>query len=266
MRPQLKPPAVTVFPAAAAAEKTRRTSLGGVRICVSAGEPLPKPTFEKWRDRFGVDILDGIGSTEILHIFISNRPGRAWGGSTGEIVPGYEARIVDEARHDVPAGQVGNLLIKGDSIALGHWNKHKQTKHTFRGEWIDTHDKYQLDQDGYFWYAGRSDDMIKVSGMAVWPTEVEAILQEHPAVLESGVAGVEDAEGLAKPFAFVVLKCGHHPSPQLAHELQEFVKNRTAKYKHPRWVEFVPDLPKTATGKIQRYKLRELGAAAHRRV
>ncbi len=244
------------------AERTGRRSLGRVRMCVSAGEPLPKPIFERWRDRFGVEILDGIGSTEILHIFISNRPGRARAGSTGEIVPGYEARIVDEHGHDVPTGQVGTLLIKGDSIALGYWNKHEQTKQTFRGEWIDTHDKFSVDADGYYWYAGRTDDMIKVSGMAVWPTEVEAILQAHPAVLESGVAGVEDAEGLAKPFAFVVLKEGHKPSPQLARELQEFVKQRAAKYKYPRWVEFVHDLPKTATGKIQRYKLRELGAAA----
>jgi len=244
------------------AEKTARTSLGRVRMCVSAGEPLPKPIFEKWRDRFGVEILDGIGSTEILHIFISNRPGRARAGSTGEIVPGYEARIVDDSGRDLPPDEVGTLFIKGDSIAAGYWNKHEQTKTTFQGEWINTHDKFRVDADGYYWYAGRTDDMIKVSGMAVWPTEVEAILQAHPAVLESGVAGVEDAEGLAKPFAFVVLKSGHEGTPELARELQQFVKDRTAKYKYPRWVEFVKDLPKTATGKIQRYKLRELGAAA----
>ena len=244
------------------AEKTGRTSLGRVRMCVSAGEPLPKPIFERWRDRFGVEILDGIGSTEILHIFISNRPGRARAGSTGEIVPGYAARIADEDGQQVPADEVGTLFIQGDSIAAGYWNKHEQTKATFQGEWINTHDKFSVDADGYYWYAGRTDDMIKVSGMAVWPTEVEALLQAHPAVLESGVAGVEDAEGLAKPFAFVVLKSGHEPSPALARELQELVKDRTAKYKYPRWVEFVHDLPKTATGKIQRYKLRELGAAA----
>ena len=244
------------------AEKTGRTSLGRVRMCVSAGEPLPKPIFEKWRDRFGVEILDGIGSTEILHIFISNRPGRARAGSTGEIVPGYAARIVGEDGREVPAGEVGTLFIQGDSIAAGYWNKHEQTKSTFQGEWINTHDKFSVDRGGYYGYAGRTDDMIKVSGMAVWPAEVEAILQAHPAVLESGVAGVEDAEGLAKPFAFVVLKSGHQPSPELARELQEFVKERAAKYKYPRWVEFVHDLPKTATGKIQRYKLRELGGAA----
>ena len=244
------------------AEKAGRTSLGRVRMCVSAGEPLPKPIFERWRDRFGVEILDGIGSTEILHIFISNRPGRARAGSTGEVVPGYEARIAGEDGQQVPAGEVGTLFIQGDSIAAGYWNKHEQTKATFQGEWINTHDKFSVDADGYYWYAGRTDDMIKVSGMAVWPAEVEAILQAHPAVLESGVAGVEDEDGLAKPFAFVVLKSGHEPSPALARELQEFVKDRTAKYKYPRWVEFVHDLPKTATGKIQRYKLREVGAAA----
>ena len=243
-----------------AAEKAGRTHLGSVRMCVSAGEPLPKPIFEKWRDRFGLEILDGIGSTEILHIFISNRPGRAKAGSTGEIVPGYEARIVAADRAEVPTGEIGNLLIKGDSIALGYWNKHEQTKRTFLGEWIDTHDKFSLDDDGYFWYAGRSDDMMKVSGMAVWPTDVEALLQEHEAVLESGIAAAADTEGLIKPYAYVVLKDGHDPSDALAKELQDFVKSKTAKYKYPRWVEFVDALPKTATGKIKRFRLREMAA------
>ncbi len=242
------------------AEKEGRTSLGKVRMCVSAGEPLPKPIFEKWRDRFGVEILDGIGSTEILHIFISNRPGRAKAGSTGEVVPGYEAKIVDEGGGEVPTGKIGNLLIKGDSIALGYWNKHEQTKHTFLGEWIDTHDKFKVDEDGFYWYAGRSDDMMKVSGMAVWPTDVEAILQEHAAVLESGIAAAPDKEGLIKPYAYIVLKDGHDPSDELAKELQDFVKSKTAKYKYPRWVQFVDALPKTATGKIKRFKLREMAA------
>ncbi|MHC4251730.1 MAG: benzoate-CoA ligase family protein [Planctomycetota bacterium] len=241
------------------AEKAGRTSLGKVRMCVSAGEPLPKPIFEKWRDHFGVEILDGIGSTEILHIFISNRPGRAKPGSTGEIVPGYEARIVDDEGADLPAGEVGTLLIKGDSIAAGYYNKHEQTKKTFLGAWINTHDKFRLDEDGYFWYAGRTDDMIKVSGYAVWPTDVESIL--HASVLESGVAGVPDDEGLIKPKAFVVLKDGNDPTPELAKELQDFVKTKTAPYKYPRWIEFVEELPKTATGKIRRFKLREMGAA-----
>jgi benzoate-CoA ligase family protein len=243
------------------AEQTDRTDFGNVRMCISAGEPLPKPIYDKWLERFGLEIYDGIGSTEILHIFISNRPGRVKPGSTGEIVEGYEARIIDEKGKDVPIGETGTLLIKGDSIAAGYWNKHERTKETFRGEWINTHDKYRLDKDGYFWYAGRTDDVIKVSGQAVWPADVEAILLEHPAVLESGVAGVPDKDGLLKPWAYVVLKDGHEGSEELVRELQLFVKTRTAPHKYPRAVKFVEDLPKTATGKIQRYKLREIGAA-----
>ncbi len=173
------------------AEKTGRTSLGRVRMCIAAGETLPQHIFLRWRERFDVEILDGIGSTEILHIFISNRPGQAKAGSTGQIVPGYEARIVDDDGHDLPAGQVGTLLIRGESIAAGYWNKHAATKQTFCGEWINTHDKFMVDQDGYFWYAGRTDDMMKVSGQAVWPTDVEGVLQGHPAVLESGVTGAD---------------------------------------------------------------------------
>jgi len=240
------------------AEKAGRTDLGRVRMCISAGEPLPKTIYQRWLDRFGVEIYDGIGSTEILHIFISNRPGAVKPGSTGQIVPGYEAKIVDDDGRELPAGKVGTLMIKGDSIASGYWNKHEQTKHTFFGEWINTHDKFRVDEDGYFWYAGRTDDMIKVSGLAVWPTDVEAILQQHPAVLESGVAAAVDKEGLLKPRAFVVLKDGHVPSPELARELQDFVKTTTSPHKYPRWVEFVDALPKTATGKIQRYKLRQM--------
>jgi len=243
------------------AEKTGRTSLGRVRLCVSAGEPLPKHIFEKWLDRFGVEILDGIGSTEILHIFISNRPGRARAGSTGQIVAGYEAKIVDDDGRELPVRQVGTLMIKGDSIAAGYWNKHEQTKHTFCGEWINTHDKFLVDEDGYFWYAGRTDDMMKVSGQAVWPSEVEAILQSHPAVLESGVVGSADQDGLIKPRAYVVLKDGRQGSPELARELQDFVKANTAPHKYPRSVVFVESLPKTATGKIKRFMLREIAAA-----
>ena len=242
------------------AEKSNRTSLGRVRMCVSAGEPLPKPIYERWHERFGVEILDGIGSTEILHIFISNRPGRVKPGSTGEVVPGYEARIVDDDGKEVSTGETGALWIKGDSIALGYWNKHELTKQTFLGEWINTHDKFRRDADGYYWYAGRTDDMIKVSGMAVWPTDVEAILQGHPAVLESAVIGVADDEGLVKPRAYVVLKDGHDHSGELVRELQTFVKRNTAPHKYPRTIVFVDDLPKTATGKIQRYKLRKMAA------
>ena len=242
------------------AEKTGRTSLGRVRMCVSAGEPLPKAIYDRWLQRFGVEILDGIGSTEILHIFISNRPGKAKAGSTGQVVPGYQAKIVDENGNELPAGEVGTLLIKGDSIAAGYWNKHEATKETFCGQWINTHDKFLVDNDGYYWYAGRTDDMMKVGGQAVWPTDVEGVLQAHPAVLESGVVGVGDQDGLIKPRAYVVLKDGYRPSEELARELQDFVKNNAAKHKYPRTVIFTDTLPKTATGKVQRYKLRKMAA------
>jgi benzoate-CoA ligase family protein len=243
------------------AEKTGRTSLGRVRMCVSAGETLPAHLFQTWRDRFGIEILDGIGSTEILHIFISNRPGHAKPGSTGQIVPGYEAKIVDEDGRELPPGSVGTLWIKGDSIAAGYWNKHEQTKQTFCGPWINTHDKFLLDDDGYFWYAGRTDDMMKVSGQAVWPTDVEGVLIKHPAVLETGVVGALDADGLTRPVAYVVLKDGRVAAGDLARELQQFVKQQTAPHKYPRAVVFVDELPKTATGKIKRFRLRERAAA-----
>ncbi len=243
------------------ADKSGRESLGRVRMCVSAGEPLPSHLFEKWEERFGVQIMDGIGSTEILHIFISNRPGNARPGSTGQIVEGYEAKIVDENGVEVPPSTVGTLMIKGDSIAAGYWNKHEQTKDTFCGEWINTHDKFLLDEEGFFWYAGRTDDMMKVSGQAVWPTDVEAILLKHPAVLESGVVGVADKDGLIKPCAYVVLKEDYEGSPELVKELQTFVKTTTSPHKYPRAVVFVDELPKTATGKIQRYKLRQVASA-----
>ena len=243
-----------------AAEMVNRTSLGQARMCVSAGEPLPKVIYERWLQRFGVEIIDGIGSTEILHIFISNRPGQVRHGSTGQIVPGYAAKIIDDQGAELPPGQVGTLLIKGDSIAAGYWNKHEQTKETFRGEWINTHDKFMKDQDGYFWYAGRTDDMIKVSGQAVWPADVEAVLQKHPLVLDSGVVGTPDKDGLIKVRAYVVLKDKSKASPELVKELQEFVKENTAKHKYPRVITFVDELPKTATGKTKRYLLRKIAA------
>jgi benzoate-CoA ligase family protein len=240
------------------AEQEGRTSLHKVRMCISAGEPLPKPIFEKWLTRFGVEILDGVGSTEILHIYISNRPGRVKPGSTGEVVVGYEAKIMDENNNEVPVGEVGMLFIKGDSIANGYWNKHEQTKKTFCGEWINTHDKFSKDNDGYFWYAGRADDMLKVSGLYVSPAEVESILASHPKVLESGVIGANDKNGLSKPQAYVVLKNKIDATDELAKELQSYVKSKTLPHKYPRTIVFVDELPKTATGKIQRYKLRQM--------
>ncbi len=241
------------------ADAAPQDAFQSVRQCVSAGEALPQALYERWREKWGVEILDGIGSTEILHIFLSNRAGRVKAGSSGEIVAGYEAKIVDENDNVVPQGEVGNLLIKGDSTCAYYWNKHAKTKETIVGEWIRTGDKYVVDADGYFWYQGRSDDMLKVGGIWVSPVEVEAALIAHPAVLESGVVGKMDADELMKPKAFVVLKENFAPSPELENELRAFVKEKIAHYKYPRWIEFVNALPKTATGKIQRFKLREAG-------
>src|SRR2546423_9582051 len=235
--------------------------LSSLRQAVSAGEALPKALFERFQDRFGVEILDGIGSTEILHIFISNRPGRVRPGAAGELVPGDEARIVDEAGHDVPDGTVGDLLIKGDSTCAYYWNKNERTKDTIEGHWIRTGDKFSRDADGYYWYAGRADDMLKVGGIWVSPVEIENTLVEHPAVQEAGVIGRRQAHELEKPMAYVVLAAGHAPSPELGRELQDFVRSKIAEYKRPRWIEFVEALPKTATGKTQRFKLRETAAS-----
>lgn len=234
--------------------------LSSIRYAVSAGEALPPALFERFKQRFGVEILDGIGSTEVLHIFISNRPGDIRPGSSGKIVEGYRARIVDEENRDVPVGDIGNLLISGDSICASYWNKHEKSLATIEGRWIRTGDKYYQDADGYYWYAGRSDDMLKVGGIWVSPIEVENALMEHAAVQECGIGARADHDGLLKPHAFVVLKHGVAGTPELAEELQRFVRSRLADYKRPRWVEFIDELPKTATGKLQRYKLRERAA------
>ena len=237
-------------------EAEKRFDLSSLRLCVSAGEALPEEIYQRWRERFGVEIVDGIGTTEILHIFVSNRPGAARPGSTGLPVPGYEAIIVDDEGRPVPQGEIGNLRVKGDSTMAYYWNKHEKTKETLFGPWIQTGDKYYQDGDGYFWYCGRADDMLKVGGIWVSPVEVEATLVRHAAVLEAAVVGHEDSDRLVKPKAFVVLK---EPAPDpaaLAEDLKAFVKDKIAPYKYPRWIEFVAELPKTATGKIQRFKLR----------
>ena len=237
-------------------EAERRFDLSSLRLCVSAGEALPSELYERWRERFGVEIVDGIGTTEILHIFLSNRPGAARPGSSGLVVPGYEAAIVDDAGAPVPTGEIGNLRVKGDSIMAYYWNQHDKTKETLFGSWVHTGDKYYQDADGYFWYCGRSDDMLKVGGIWVSPVEVEATLVRHAAVLEAAVVGKEDTDRLVKPKAFVVLKEPVADTTGLAEELKAFVKDKIAVYKYPRWIEFVNELPKTATGKIQRFKLR----------
>jgi len=193
-------------------------------------------------------------------MFISNRPDAIRPGSSGLLVEGYDARLLDEDGQPVPTGEIGNLWIQGDSVCAGYWNQHEKTKHTIQGQWIRTGDKYTEDADGFFWYAGLSDDMLKVGGLWVSPIEVENALVAHPAVLECGVVGREDHDALVKPMAFVVLRDGVSGTPELAKELQQFVRERLAEYKRPRWVEFLPELPKTATGKIQRFRLRALAA------
>ncbi len=236
----------------------RLYDLSSIRLCSSAGEPLPKAIYDRWLERFGIEILDGIGSTEMCHTFIANRRGQVRPGSSGTLVPGYDARLIDDGGGPVAAGDVGNLLVKGDSACACYWNQHERTRETIQGEWVRTGDKYSRDADGYFWYAGRVDDMIKASGMWVSPAEVEGALAGHPAVVEAGVVGAEDRDELVKPLAFVVLARGHAPGPALERELQTFVKERLAPYKYPRWIIFVEELPKTATGKIQRFRLREI--------
>jgi acyl-coenzyme A synthetase/AMP-(fatty) acid ligase len=241
--------------------QVRDFDLSSVRLAVSAGEALPAALYNRFKQRFGVDIIDGIGSTEALHMFISNRSGAIRPGSSGLLVNGYDARILDDDGVPVRANDIGNLWIKGDSICAGYWNQHEKTKNTIEGHWIRTGDKYTQDEDGFFWYAGRSDDMLKVGGLWVSPVEVENALMAHPAVLECGVVGQEDRDTLVKPMAFVVVRSGAAPTPELATELQQFVRERLAEYKRPRWVEFLPELPKTATGKIQRFRLRELAGS-----
>jgi benzoate-CoA ligase family protein len=244
-------------------EEGREPDLSSIRCAVSAGESLPPAIFERFRSRFGIEILDGIGSTEVLHIFISNRPGHAKPGSSGQIVPGYEARVVDETGAPVDAGAVGSVMIRGDSTCACYWNKHEQTKDTITGHWIHTGDKYYVDEQGYFFFVGRSDDMLKVGGIWVSPVELESVLLEHHAVQACGVVGKPDADGLVKPVAFIVTAPGVRGSSELADELQQFVRGRLAEYKRPRWVEFVDALPTTATGKLQRFKLRQMALSTH---
>ncbi len=237
----------------------RRFDLSSIRLAVSAGEALPAALYDRFKQRFGIDIIDGIGSTETLHMFISNRADAIRPGSSGLLVPGYEARLLTDEGDRVLPGEIGNLWIRGDSVCAGYWNRHEQTKNTIEGHWIRTGDKYTQDVDGFYWYAGRGDDMLKVGGLWVSPVEVESALMAHDAVLECGVVGREDHDGLVKPMAFVVLREPASASADLAKTLQQFVRERLAEYKRPRWVEFVAELPKTATGKIQRFRLRELG-------
>lgn len=228
-----------------------------LRICVSAGEALPAHIGEHWRAVVGVDVLDGLGSTELLQTFLSNRPGDIRYGSTGKPVPGYEARIIDENGNEVGTNEIGELIVRGPSAGEGYWNQRAKTRHTFVGEWTHTGDKYRRDAEGYYYYCGRTDDMFKVSGMWVSPFDVEAALISHEAVLEAAVIGKADADGLIKPKAFIVLKNGYHADDGLLEKLKSHVKEKAGPWKFPRWIELRDTLPRTATGKIQRFKLRD---------
>jgi benzoate-CoA ligase family protein len=235
----------------------RRFDCSSLRLCVSSGETLPAGLFHAWKSRFGHELLDVVGSTEALHDFIANRPGAARPGSSGQVIPGFEARLVDDQGRPVAPGMIGQLLIKGDSTSPGYWNRHERTKATMQGEWLRTGDMFYQDTDGYFFFCGRTDDMLKVGGMWVAPAEVEAALGDHPAILEVAVIGRGDTDGLTKPHAYCVLRDGMAASDTLAAELREGVRKRLGGYKSPRWVDFVAELPKTTTGKIQRFALRQ---------
>ncbi|MEP3278895.1 MAG: benzoate-CoA ligase family protein [Stappiaceae bacterium] len=247
----------TLYAAMLAQLETRETPSSKMRLCVSAGEALPEEIGNKWRSNWNVDILDGVGSTEMLHIFLSNAPGDIVYGTSGTAVPGYEVRCVDENNEEIqPGGAVGELLVRGASAADGYWNQRDKTRATFEGEWTRTGDKYEMTESGRFIYCGRTDDMFKVSGIWVSPFEIEQAVVSHASVLEAAVVAARDGEGLEKPKAFVVLKNSADEN-EVRDTLKEFVKDKIGKWKYPRWIEFVPELPKTATGKIQRFKLRD---------
>jgi benzoate-CoA ligase family protein len=250
------PPTSYANTLAADPELWEQADYSSVRLCVSAGEPLSGSILERWKARTETDILDGIGTTECCHIFISNRPGDVRPDCSGKEVPGYEARLVDEHGTEVPEGEIGNLLVKGESTLAFYWNQHERTKKAILGEWIATGDKYIRDADGYLYYQGRTDDMLKVGGIWVSPVEVESCLNSHDAVLESAVVGIADTDHLVHAEGHIVLKPGQAPSLELEEDLRVHVRQRIAHFKCPRDFRFVESLPKTATGKIQRYKLR----------
>lgn len=234
-----------------------RYDLSSLRFCVSAGEALPPELYNRWMETFGVEILDGIGSAEMFHIYITNYPGDVVPGSLGRLVPGYAAQIVDAGGGEVATGEMGTLRIKGDSAALCYWNAHEETKATFAGDWCTTGDQFRVDERGCYWYCGRTDEMLKVGGIFVSPTEIENCLLEHDAVQECAVIGASDHDKLIKPKAFVVLAEGFASSVELEHELKEYVKSRLAVYKYPRWVEFRSELAKNDRGKIDRKTLKQ---------
>jgi 4-hydroxybenzoate-CoA ligase len=239
-------------------DMSRGAGSARLRLAVSAGETLPAHLGERWRAAAGVDVLDGIGSTEMFQTFLSNQPGALRYGTTGKPVPGYELKIVDEHGRAIADGEIGELVVRGPTAGEGYWNQRAKSRRTFAGEWTFTGDKFSRDADGYYHYCGRTDDMFKVSGMWVSPFEVEAALASHEAVLEAAVIGKADADGLIKPKAFVVLRNGYAADERLLETLRIHVKAQAGPWKYPRWIDVRPDLPRTATGKLQRFKLREL--------
>jgi len=263
-RPTVFYNAPTGYAALLASPEFVRRDLSSLRLCVSAGEALPAPLWHAWKKRTGLELIDGIGSTENFHIFLSNRPGGIRPGSSGKPVPGYELKIVDDEGRPVPAGKTGNLYVKGETAALFYLHQPERSRRTFLGEWLNTGDKYRVDKDGYYWHAGRADDMLKVGGIWVSPLEVESALLRHEAVLECAVAGVRDGSGLAKPKAWVCLKDGYDPSDALADQLITFCAAAMESYKRPRWIEFTASLPRTSTGKIQRFRLRAAAESSRR--
>jgi benzoate-CoA ligase family protein len=256
-RPTLLYSVPTAYAALLAVPESEQRDTSSLRRCISAGESLPAPVFERWRARFGLEILDGIGSTEIGYICISNFPGRARPGTSGQVIPGYEARVQRADGEPAAVDEVGDLLVRGPSTAAFYWRRHAATQHTFRGEWVFTGDRYSVDADGYYTNHGRSDDLLRVSGHWVSPLEVESVLLRHAAVRECAVVARADGDGLIKPCAYVVCADGAIAAAALADELKAFVKESLAPYKYPRWVEFIPELPRTSTGKIQRFRLRQ---------
>ena len=245
----------TLFSALLSSPDLPRRGEHNLRLCASAGEALPEPVGRAWTEHTGVDIIDGIGSTEMLHCFVANRPGQVRYGTSGVAVPGYQVRVVDDDNVGVPQGEIGELQVNGPTAAACYWNNREKSRTTFLGEWMRTGDKYRADEDGYLIYCGRSDDMLKVGGIWVSPMEVESTLIAHDAVLEAAVIPATDENGLVKPKACIVLKEGFMGGDVMRQELQNFVKARLAPYKYPRYIEFLSELPKTATGKLQRYLL-----------
>jgi acyl-coenzyme A synthetase/AMP-(fatty) acid ligase len=235
---------------------TETYDLSSLRMCISAGESLPGAIWHEWKERTGHEIVEGIGTTENLALYLTNRLGETRPGSVGKRVAGYEVRIVDDEGRPVPPGEVGNLQVKGETAALAYLHQYERSRRTFVGEWTATGDRFREDADGYFWYVGRSDDMLKVGGIWVSPVEIENALTGHEAVRESAVIGHPDRSGLVKPKAFVVLHAGHSPSEEMARELIAYCARELAAFKRPRWIEFVDELPRTSTGKLQRSRLR----------